>query len=201
MASASIFLSLPAACSVQGPYPPMYGVWVSCQRGSTHTALLNRVESKAFCLINSPPLTDYLDSLSHHCNVASLSLFYHYFHADCYSELANCMPPPPSRSLAAQGFLLVLIPILFTFQMQELTSIFTLSSLTLINSGILLLSVFPSTYDLNFQRSVKMLLMLNWTSIPYLYFYCSLYSDNDNDSDNDFINTISQFFSIENNGL
>ena len=29
---------------------------------STHTALLNRVESKAFCLINSPPLTNCLDS-------------------------------------------------------------------------------------------------------------------------------------------
>ena len=41
MASASIFLSLSAACSVQEPYPPMYGVWFSCLEGSTHTALLN----------------------------------------------------------------------------------------------------------------------------------------------------------------
>ena len=43
--------------------------------GSTHTAPLNRVEPKAFHLINSPPLTDCLDSLSHQCNVAFLSLF------------------------------------------------------------------------------------------------------------------------------
>ena len=61
---------------------------------STHTALLNRMESKAFHLINSPPLTDCLDSLSHRCNVASLSLFYRYFHADCSYELANCMHSP-----------------------------------------------------------------------------------------------------------
>ena len=31
--------------------------------GSTHTAVLNRVESKAFRLINSSPLTDYLQPL------------------------------------------------------------------------------------------------------------------------------------------
>ena len=59
---------------------------------STHTALLNRVESKAFCSINSPPLTDCLDFLNHRRNVASLSIFYRYFHADCSSELANCLP-------------------------------------------------------------------------------------------------------------
>ena len=65
--------------------------------GSTHTASLNRVESKAFCLINSPPLTDCLDSLIHWRNVASLSLFYSYFHADCSSKVANCLLPslPP----------------------------------------------------------------------------------------------------------
>ena len=39
--------------------------------GSTHTALLNRVESKAFRLINSTPLTDCLQSLKHRRNVAS----------------------------------------------------------------------------------------------------------------------------------
>ena len=65
--------------------------------GSTHTALLNRVESKAFRLINSSPLTDCLQSLNHRRNVASLALFYRYFHAHCSSELANCMPPPLPR--------------------------------------------------------------------------------------------------------
>ena len=61
--------------------------------GSTHTALLNRVESKVFCLINSSPLTDCLQPLSHCRNIASLALFYRYFHANCSSDLANCVPP------------------------------------------------------------------------------------------------------------
>ena len=65
--------------------------------GSTHTALLNRVESKAFRLISSPPLTDCLQSLNIRRNVASLSIFYRYFHGYCSSELANCMPPPLQR--------------------------------------------------------------------------------------------------------
>ena len=101
--SVSIFISLPAACSVQRPYLPMYGVWFS----STHTALLNRVESKAFHLINSFPLPDCLDSLSHQRNVASLSIFYCYFHVDCSFEIANWMSPP-SRGLAAQDFLFLI---------------------------------------------------------------------------------------------
>ena len=67
----------------------MYGVWFSCLGGSTHTTLLNRVEFKAFRQVNSPQT----DSLGHRRNVAPLSLFYWYFHANCSSELANCMPP------------------------------------------------------------------------------------------------------------
>ena len=156
MASASIFVSLSAACSVQGPYPPMYGVLLSCLGGSSHTALLNIVESKAFRLINSPPLIDCLDSLSYRRNVASLSIFDRYFHADCSFELANCMPPT-SRGLAAKDFLLFLILNLSIYLRKELTSIFTLSSLTLVSSGTLfLLSVFPPAYDLNsFKRGVS----------------------------------------------
>ena len=65
--------------------------------GSTHTALLNRVESKAFRLISSPPLTNCLQSLKFRRNVASLAIFYRYFHGYCSSELANCMPPPLLR--------------------------------------------------------------------------------------------------------
>ena len=141
---------------------------------STHTALLNWVESKAFRLINSPPLTDCLDSFSHRRNVASLSIFYFYFHANCSSEHANCMPPP-SHDLAAHDFLLLLITILSISLMQELTSIFTLSSLTLVNSGSLFFCLFfsicISAYDLNSfkKRSVNTSLMLNETpSIAFI---------------------------------
>ena len=45
--------------------------------------------------------------------------------------LIACLPL--SRGLAAQDFLLLLILILSIYLMQELTSIFTLSSLTLVN--------------------------------------------------------------------
>ena len=87
--------------------------------------------------MNSPTLTDCLDSLSHRRNVASLSIFYRYFHSECSSELANCMPHP----LAAQDFLLLIL-ILSIYLMQEVTSIFTLSSLSLVNSGNLFLCLF-----------------------------------------------------------
>ena len=41
----------------------------------THTAFLNRVKSNAFCLINFPPLTDCLDSISPRRNTANLISF------------------------------------------------------------------------------------------------------------------------------
>ena len=57
----------------------------------------------------------------------------------------------PSCGFAAQGFLL-LIPFPSIFLKQELTSIFTLSSLTLVNCGILFLCLFfhlPLTWTLS----------------------------------------------------
>src|SRR5256885_15940198 len=71
----------------------MYGVPLPCMGGSSHTAHLNRVESRAFRLINSPNLTDSLQSLSSRRKVASLSLYYRYFHNYCSSELFESMPP------------------------------------------------------------------------------------------------------------
>jgi len=65
--------------------------------GSPYTFLLDRVESKAFRLIDDPTLTSSLDSLSLRRNVASLSLFYRYFHGHCSEELASCVPPPLRR--------------------------------------------------------------------------------------------------------
>ena len=59
-----------------------------------HKSLISKLPSYGFY----PSLCD---SLSHRRNVASLSIFFRYIHADCSSELANCMPPP-SRGIAAQ---------------------------------------------------------------------------------------------------
>ena len=69
--------------------------------GFTHTELLNKIESKVFRLIDSPPRTDCFWSLTLHRNAASLAIFYCYFHANCSSELVNCMPsslPQPRRT-------------------------------------------------------------------------------------------------------
>src|SRR6201990_1130398 len=51
-----------------------------------HTpALLEKVESRAFRLINSPALTNSLQSLSARRIVASLSLYYRYYNGHCSS--------------------------------------------------------------------------------------------------------------------
>ncbi len=116
---------------------------------STHTVLLNRVESKAFPLINSPPLTDSILPLNLRCSVASLSIFYRYFHANRSSDLANCMPPllprPRSTRLSSQAHpYTVQIP--YTRVNRHLQS-FILVIGKLWNS---LLTLFPPIYDLNF---------------------------------------------------
>lgn len=47
------------AYSVLGPYPSLYGVHLICMHRLHSTHLLsNKVEAKAFCLINSQSLTD-----------------------------------------------------------------------------------------------------------------------------------------------
>ncbi len=112
-------------CSCMGYASHVWG-------GSTHTALLNRVESKGFHVINSPPLTDCILPLNLRHNAASLSIFYRYFHANSSSELANCMPDT------------VQIP--YTRVNQHLQS-FILVTGKLWNS--LPLTLFPPTYDLN----------------------------------------------------
>ena len=64
---------------------------------SPYTSLLNRVESKAICLIGDPSLTSTLDPLSFCRKVASLSLFYCYYFGHCSDELAAYIPPPMAR--------------------------------------------------------------------------------------------------------
>ena len=51
------FSPLSAACSVQGPYPPMNELWLSCQGEFNSYSSFKQ----AFRLINSPPLTDCLE--------------------------------------------------------------------------------------------------------------------------------------------
>ena len=92
--SPPVFLPLSVADSVQEPYPPLYGVRISRRGGGGSTHTLNKVESKAIRLTDFPPLIDCLQSHTLRHNVASLAIFYRYFHANCSSELANYMPSP-----------------------------------------------------------------------------------------------------------
>ena len=124
--------------------------------GFTHTELLNKIESKAFRLIDSPLLTDCLQLLTLHRNAASLAIIYRYFHANCSSELADCMPLTLLRPCHTR-FSIHLHPYSvhqpYAKVNQYLHSFFP-STGKLWNS--LPESVFPSFYDLNsFKRGVS----------------------------------------------
>ena len=135
--------------------------------GSTHTALLNRVESKACRLINSSPLTDCLQPLSHCRNIASLALFYRYFHANCSSDLANCIPSllqrPRCTRLASSSHPYSVH--LCNARVTQSSQSFIPFSGKLWNS--LPASVFPPAYDLNcFKRGIKPLIPFFWLLNP-----------------------------------
>src|ERR1044072_5801936 len=70
--------------------------------GSTHTAILEKVKSRAFRLINSPAFTNSLQSLSSRRIVPSLSLYYRYYNGHCSSEFSRRMPPPLRRARATR---------------------------------------------------------------------------------------------------
>ena len=120
--------------------------------GFNSHCFLNRVKSKAFPLIDFPPLTDCLDSFSHRCNVASLSLFYRYLHADSSSELATYMPlslPWPRCTRLSTSSHPCSIH-LSNARVNQYLHFFVSYIGKLCNS--LPLSVFPPAYDLNFFK-------------------------------------------------
>ena len=155
MSSPSVFLPLSVVDSVQVSYLLLYGVRISRMEVSTHTELLNKIESKTFRLIDSPLLTECLQRLTLGRNVAYLAIFYRSFHVNCSSELANCMPPlfPRSHStrFSVRSHLYSVHPP-YARVNQYLHSFFP-STGKLWNS--LPESVFPPSYELNsFKRGV-----------------------------------------------
>ena len=62
--------------------------------GSPFTRILDRVEAKAFCLIDDAHLTSSLDSLSLRRRVASLTIFKRIYFGHCSLELRSNLPPP-----------------------------------------------------------------------------------------------------------
>merc|ERR1712121_209 len=65
--------------------------------GSPFTRILDRVEAKAFRLVNDARLTSSLDSLSLRRRVASLTIFYRLHFGQCSHELRSIIPPPLPR--------------------------------------------------------------------------------------------------------
>ena len=70
-------------------------VWDGAPKSYLH--LLDRVQSKAIRLINTPNLTNSLQSLSHRRLFAEHSIFYSYCHGQCSQEIKNIIPDPVRR--------------------------------------------------------------------------------------------------------
>ena len=69
---------------------------------STHTALLEKVKSWTFRLINSPTLIKSLQSLSARRIVTLLFLYYRYYNGHYSSELSCRISPPLRRASATR---------------------------------------------------------------------------------------------------
>ena len=71
--------------------------------GSVALGLLDKIQSRACDLINSPLLTNQLPTLQLRRDVASLSLFYRYYYGHCSDELHAIIPPPLHRGRPTRG--------------------------------------------------------------------------------------------------
>ena len=67
-------------------------IWAGAAKNSL--SCLDRVQNRLRNLVGDA-LFSSLQPLSHRRDVASLSLFYRYFHGKCSSELQSLVPPPP----------------------------------------------------------------------------------------------------------
>ena len=74
-------------------------VWAGAP--SYYLDLLDKLQ-KRICRIVGPSLAASLEPLTHHRNVASLSLFYRYYFGICSSELAQVLPLPFSRGMSTR---------------------------------------------------------------------------------------------------
>ncbi|KAL7630134.1 UNVERIFIED_CONTAM: hypothetical protein RMT77_019727 [Armadillidium vulgare] len=124
--------------------------------GSTHTALLKKVESRAFHINNSPALTNSLQSLSSCRIVASLSLYYRYYNEHCSSELSHRIPSPLRRARATR---LSTQSHPFSVQLSD-PRLYRYAHSYMYSTGkvwnTLPLSVFPTSFDLHtFKRRVS----------------------------------------------
>ena len=69
-------------------------VWAGAP--SCYLELLDKLQ-KQICETVSPSLATSFETLAHHQNVATLSLFYRYYFGTCSSELTQLVPLPYSQ--------------------------------------------------------------------------------------------------------
>ena len=126
---------------------------------SPYTSLLDRVESKAICLISDPSLTSTLDRLSLRRKVASLSLFYRYY---LVTALMNWLPVFHLQWLGHVPHVRQHLPttIVWNSPMRELIGSVMVSSPLLLTFGTLSLLLYfqlPSTFLPSKGRSITTL--------------------------------------------
>jgi len=119
---------------------------------SSSLELLDRVQRKVANAIGEN-LASKLDPLSHRRKVASLSLFYRYFHGRCSKELADLVPatrvfPRDTRLAVNSHPYTVMVP---TTHTETYARTFFPSTAKLWNS--LPASCFPEAYDLQHFKS------------------------------------------------
>lgn len=136
---------------------------------STHTAVLKKFESLLFRLTSFSPLSDYLQSFTLCTNTESYLLS----STVTFMVTVLLILLTAFRSLscgyASRDFLLNLTIILFTLLMRYFTSIFTLSSLWLVNSETRRLFTIPRANDfVYFKRGLSGYFHnYNWLGLPF----------------------------------
>ena len=128
--------------------------------------LLDRIQRRIVNLVG-PALASQLHSLSHRRDVASLSLFYKYFHKQCSKELSALVPPPKTfhrrTRLATRSHRFTVVPRnVLTPSMQ------TASSLVLPLSGMLslrLVSRMSMIFSLSRRKSIGISFLLEFSSL------------------------------------
>ena len=111
-------------------------VWAGAP--SCYLELLDKLQ-KRICRTVGPSLATSLESLAHHGNVASLSLFYRYYFGRCSSELTQLVPLPFSRGRSLLAILIDCLIFLSSFLDVARMSISAVSFLIQLDSGILCL--------------------------------------------------------------
>jgi hypothetical protein len=126
-------------------------LFAGCSAYALH--LLDSVQNKFIRLVDCPALTDCLSSLSLRRDVASLCLFYRYFHGHCSEELHSLIPPlrtfnRSTRFASASHDFVVEIPAART---EKYYNSFIPRTSRLWNS--LPPHVFPTSYDMQTFKS------------------------------------------------